>query len=391
MKNQPELRALKKNMFLNQIKVRNFRNIEAADLKLGTGYNVFLGANAQGKTNILESILFLATSTSHRTLREKYLIRHGQDVAYIQGEIDTRRGPVRLESGLSLEKKILKVQGRPLSRVGDLYGHLRVVLFAPEDLFLIKGSPRLRRKFLDLAIAQVQPDHVPLLQSYRKLLRQRQTILRQRADHPGLNAQLDAWEQQLAIPAAEIVSRRRSLVTKLTERTRHLAEQLSGGADCLELIYRSSVGDFDPAQGVPVFLERFRASRERDRQQKQSTVGPHRDELSFLLHGRDVAVFGSQGQVRAASLVLRLAEASLIETEAGEAPVLLIDDVIFEMDAGRRTRFFALLPKASQGLVTATQQQDVAPLIDAGHVFEVKMGTFTALDLDGRTPQGGTS
>lgn len=378
-------------MFLSHIKVRNFRNIESADLQLGAGYNVFLGANAQGKTNVLESVLFLATSTSHRTNRERDLIRHGQDVAYIQGETDSSRGPVRLETGLSQEKKSLKVQGRPLVRVGDLYGHLRVVLFAPEDLFLIKGSPRLRRKFLDLTIAQIQPDHIPLLQNYRKLIRHRQSILRQRESGSNLNAQLDAWEQQLATPAAEIVARRRALVAKLTELTGRLAGELSGGADRLDLVYRCSTGDFEIEQGAAVFRDKFRASRERDRQQKQTTVGPHRDDLSFLLHGRDVALFGSQGQLRTASLVLRLAEASLIEADTGDAPVLLIDDVIFEMDAERRKRFFALLPKASQGLVTATQESDVKPLVDEGHVFEVRMGTFTARSLNGSPHQGGVS
>ena len=165
-------------MYVEYLKVKNFRNIQSLTLTLIPKYNLFVGANGQGKTNLLEAVLFLATSTSHRTNREKHLIEMEQDVAYILGELVTQSGPKRLETGLSKDKKVIKLQGKPLSRVGDLYGHLRVVLFAPEDLHIIKGSPRIRRKFLDMTIAQLQPDHVSLLQKYRKMLRQRQMILR---------------------------------------------------------------------------------------------------------------------------------------------------------------------------------------------------------------------
>lgn len=366
-------------MNIEHLKIRNFRNIENADLRFSPGYNVLVGANGQGKTNVLESVLFLGTSTSHRTNRERDLIKHGEEVAFVSGEINTGSGPKKIETGLSNDRKLLKIQGKPLTRVGDLYGHLRVVLFAPEDLHIIKGSPRLRRKYLDLAIAQMRPDHVLLLQNYRKVLRQRQLLLREAESLKSIESQLDVWEEQLSRPAGAIVGRRWEIVKKLNELTTRLADELSGGADRLELTYRCSFGDFDPENAEKVCLEKFRNSRQRDFHQKQTSIGPHRDDLSFILQGKELATFGSQGQIRTASLVIRLAEIELIKSEVSEAPVLLIDDVMFEMDTGRRERFFDLLPRDSQGLVTATETSYVEPLIvDSRSVFQVKSGTITA-------------
>jgi len=271
------------HMFVEHLKVRNFRNIESTSIDLINGNNLFIGENGQGKTNLLESVLFLATSTSHRTIKEREMIRHGENVAYILGEVAADTGTKKMETGLSQEKKTVKLQGRPLSRIGDLYGHLRVVLFSPEDLHIIKGSPRLRRKYLDLSIAQMRGDHVSLLQSYRKMLKQRQIILREAEDLKTVSAQLDVWEQQLAAPAAEIIRRRQVLVEKLSVLTRELTLDLSGGADELELAYRSTCGSSDTDLEESC-RKKFRASREKDQQQRQTAVGPHRDDLEFLLH-----------------------------------------------------------------------------------------------------------
>lgn len=370
-------------MFLRSLKVLNFRNLAHLVLAFDPGVNVLLGSNAQGKTSLLEAILFLATCTSHRTFREQELIRTGAATAYVGGEVVLPQGEItRLEVGFGAEGKQVKVDGAPLPRLGQLYGRLRVALMAPEDLEIVAGGPRLRRKFLDLAIAQCDPPHIERLQEYNRALRQRNAFLR-RSDPFALDeAELRGWDEQLISTAVPPVLARRALAAALaleaSERYRALA-----GSETLTLRYLPDLGPeaLEPDSDVAALCRRvLLAARSRDVARGQTGRGPHRDDFALEVAARPLRVYGSQGQRRTASLALRLAEAAVIARRTGQAPLLLIDDVIYEMDAGRRARFLDMIDRGAQVFVTATQLDPLGPLAERAKIFRVDGGSIAPLN-----------
>lgn len=364
-------------MFLQSLKIVAFRNITRAQLEFDPGVNVLVGDNAQGKTSVLEAILYLATSTSHRTTRAIDLVQQGCSTAFVGGTVQRADGDTtRIEVGFGAKAKQIKIEGTPLPRVGQLYGRLRVVLFAPEDLEIISGAPHLRRKCLDMLTAQCQPAHIDRLLEYGRALQQRNAFLR-RADPFSLDeTELRSWDEQLAITAVSPIKRRRTvaavLMTLLEARYRELA-----GGERVSLRYVPDLGPQaleDDCDLAGLFRSVLHAQRERDITRGVTGRGPHRDDLAFTLGERPLRIHGSQGQRRTAALALRLAEAALIARETGQQAVLLIDDVMYEMDPARRSRFLEQIDQGGQAFITVTHLDALGPLARRAKVFRVVQG-----------------
>lgn len=359
-------------MQLTRIGLNEFRSYQSLRLHPEPGLNVFIGENAAGKTNILESVFLCALGRSHRTRHDAELIRYGQAGALVSLGLQKRTGEHSIECRLSKEnRRELKIDGMALSRSGELLGCLQVVMFSPEDLKLIKQGPAERRRFMDMEISQIKPLYYFRLQQYNLALKQRNALLRERGAQQAL---LDPWDEQLARFGAEIMLERAAFMASLSEKAAALHAELSGGREELQVSYQSATALSSLPSLVNTLCAELRAQAEKDVLRGGTSVGPHRDDILLALDGEDVRAYGSQGQQRTAALSLKLSELALMKELGQESPVLLLDDVLSELDCARQQ----MLAKAMQGCQTFLTCTQLAGLGDCGlndmHVFEVKGG-----------------
>ena len=335
-------------MYLDELRCRGFRCLTDVRFTPERGLNVIRGRNAQGKTSLLESVLFAATSKSHRTSTETDLAAHGSDGFRIALHVARADRRVMLEVNWWQGEKRVKVNGVPQSRMSDTLGKVRVVLFSPEDIALVKGSASTRRKFLDMELSQLSPVYLAALQQYRQVLRQRNELLR--ASRPD-DGQLDAWDQQL-IKHGRILIREREA---FTEELGEFAARAYTAIVCeeeLRLRYRPDTR----AQDLEKTLQEARPS---DLRRKQTSHGPHRDEIEFVIAGKPVRSHASQGQQKSAALAVKLAELELVKERTGEYPILMLDEVLAELDAARAEHLFDAINDEVQCLLTTTELHDV--------------------------------
>ena len=334
------------------------------------GVNVLLGDNGQGKTNVLEALYLCCTGRSHRTRQDKELIRWGADFAAVRVEALRRDGSHQVEIALpAMGRRRIKVSGQEIARSGELMGHVTGVLFSPEDLRTVKDGPAERRRFVDMALSQIRPAYYYALQRYARALKQRGEALKAVALQPGLMGTLDAWDEQLAAAGAELMAHRRSYVGRLGVAAGETHRDISDSRERLELKYLPSVTLGDDAQSI---LDALFAARETDARRMTTSVGPHRDDVQILVEGREVRAYGSQGQQRTAALAMRLSELDVMREELGEWPMLLLDDVMSELDPGRRRQLVGRL-KGIQTFITCTDAEDLAGA-EAGKVWRVEDG-----------------
>ena len=322
---------------LAHLRLRDFRNYARLDVDFGAGFHLLLGDNAQGKTNILEALYLLATLRSFRGVGGAQMVRHGRPGYFVgAGIVSQASREVRMFWSASARK--LTLDGQPVRRLTDYIGTLRAVVFCSEDLQLVKGTGRVRRRFLDLLLSQTKPGYLATLQRYAQALRARNALLRQpRPD----DAALEAFTRQLIEAGKAIQDLRRDLCPLLSPLVMAAHRRLAPETESFRLVYRPSV-----QQDFAVELARSRA---RERAQRLTVVGPHRDDVDLLLEERSAAQFGSEGQKRTLALALKMAQAEQMSAVHGVPPVLLIDDVMGELDVKRRSGFLPLLEKAGQG------------------------------------------
>ncbi len=378
-------------MRISHLSLTNFRNYARLELDLPPGMIVLHGDNAQGKTSLLESIYYLTTSRSPHTTSDRQLINWLADdepipFARLVAEVQTREGLKRVEVGMMLErtgrevrfKKQIRVNGLP-RRVMDLLGQIRVVMFLPQDMDLVEGSPSTRRRYLNITLCQVDPAYCRALSEYDKVLSQRNALLRQLQERGGRGdaSQMAFWDERLAGNGAVIVAGRYRLVRDLERGARQIHRDLSGEGENLRLRY---LPGFDPAptpegqlsfdagdlgvEALPQLppsqiAERFKAAlhahRRDDLVRGMTTIGPQRDEMRFLVNGRDLGLYGSRGQNRTAVLALKLAELAWMRERTGEWPLLLLDEVTAEFDEHRRAYLMEQINGADQVLLTTTE------------------------------------
>lgn len=364
-------------MRVKSLSLKNFRNYEQASITPDSGVTVFTGPNAQGKTNILEALHLCCLGRSHRTARDEELIRWGADSARVQiltQQLDGTHEVTILLSRTQKKKKLVRIGARQAERIGELFGHVCGVLFSPEDLSIVKDGPAERRRFLDMQLSQLRPQYFYSLQRAVRTLNQRNALLKEIARHPSLLPTLDMWDEQLARVGADIAQNRREAIAFLDGEARRAHASLTDGREELRLWYISQTVDAPDA--AEQLLGRLRAARSEDLRRMTTTVGIHRDDMGVTINGKEARTFASQGQQRSAVLSLKLAQLEMAARETGEAPILMLDDVMSELDPQRRRQLIERIDRV-QTFVTCTDLSDLAGARQ-GTVYHVENGTLRA-------------
>jgi DNA replication and repair protein RecF len=333
---------------LAHLRLRDFRNYPRLDVDFAPGFHLLLGDNAQGKTNILESIYLMATLRSFRGVGGSQMVRHGQKGYFVGGHV-VAQGEHEIKMYWSARERNLSLDGRPVRKLTDYLGTLRTVVFCTEDLQLIKGAGRSRRRFLDLLLSQTQPAYLPMLQRYSQALRSRNALLKQTAPD---EAALESFSREVIKLGEALTRLRHELVPRLAPLAQLAYRRISNDAEELRLVYQPSI--------AKDFAVELAQSRARERAYRSTVIGPHRDELQLLLGDRSAAQFGSEGQKRSIAIALKLTQAEYLSGIHGAPPILLIDDVMGELDVKRRSGFLPLLERAHQSrgqvFMTATEE-----------------------------------
>ncbi|GGC94799.1 DNA replication and repair protein RecF [Thalassobacillus devorans] len=368
-------------MYIKDIKLRSFRNYERIQLEFDDKVNVIIGENAQGKTNLMEAIYLLAFTKSHRTPRDKELIQWDEEYAKIEGSIYKRNRRFPLEIILSKKGKKAKLNHLEQKRLSDYIGALNVVMFAPEDLNLVKGSPQVRRRFIDMEIGQIQPAYIYHLGQYQKVLKQRNHLLKDLQRHRRTDkTMLYVLTDQLIEHASTLLERRFKFLKLLRNWAGPIHESISRQLEQLEVLYDASV-EVSEAMDLETisnrYQEKFSKIEDKEIDRGTTLAGPHRDDLIFHVNGKDVQTYGSQGQQRTTALSLKLAEIELIHSEVGEYPILLLDDVLSELDDFRQSHLLHTIQGKVQTFVSTTSIDGIEHhVLKEAEIFRVENGTI---------------
>lgn len=359
-------------MIIESLELKNYRNYDELHMQFSPGTNILYGNNAQGKTNILESIYVCSTTKSHRGSKDREMIHFGEDESHIKMTVRKNDVPYRIDMHLKKNKtKGVAINGIPIRKASELFGIVNVVFFSPEDLNLIKNGPAERRKFIDLELCQLNKLYVHSLVSYNRVLMQRNKLLKELFFHPEYEETLDVWDMQLAQYGREIIRYREEFIAQLNEIIYDIHLKLSGGKEHLKIVY-------DPNTPADKLEEEIRRSRQLDMKQKTTLVGPHRDDIGFFMGDIDIRKFGSQGQQRTAALSLKLAEIELVKKLVKDYPILLLDDVLSELDGNRQNELLSAIQHI-QTMITCTGLEDfINNRFQIDKLYHVVEGTVTS-------------
>lgn len=368
-------------MKLTNLQLQNFRNYESVQLEFTEGVHVFIGENAQGKTNLMESIYALAMTKSHRTTNDKELIGWNKEFATIKGTVEKTATKTNLELQFSKKGKIAKVNYLEQKRLSSYLGNLNVILFAPENLTLVKGSPQNRRKFVDMELGQMSSLYLYDLVEYNRVLKQRNTYLKQLAiKKKQPDEYLDVLSEMLSELASKIVFHRLDFMKQLEALAIPIHDQLSLGREKFSVSYQATIPLEDgltPSQMKEIYMNQFKKNQTREADQATTLIGPHRDDLIFYLNEVPVQTYGSQGQQRSTVLSLKLAEIELMKLSTGEYPLLLLDDVLSELDDDRQTHLIKAIENKVQTFITTTSLDGIKQqFINEPVVIPIEKGTI---------------
>lgn len=364
-------------MMVKSLTLEQFRNYQALNLAFSPGVNLIYGENAQGKTNLLEAISFLSTARSHRVRYDRELIQLGAEASTLLCEVESRGRQFQLQVKLFRgRKRQLFSNGLPLKNAGELSGVLNTVLFCPEDLYLIREGSEARRKFLDLAICQIRPRYVQALQEYTRLYEQKTRILRDWQEKPSLLEPLDEFNTRMAQVGSLLVHYRAHFIRRLQNHAPAIHREFSGGRERLELYYQTVSTVTQPLAHPKEIVEELLAHQASHRQAeldaRRCLSGPHKDDLSVCIGGQQAKSFASQGQIRTASLSLKLAQREIFQEETQQWPVLLLDDVLSELDE-RRQNFVLNRIQGGQIFITCCEEEKLEGL-HSGATFRIQDG-----------------
>lgn len=352
-----------KRLYIKEITLTNYRNYTKTTIPFENKVNVILGENAQGKTNVMESIFVLSMAKSHRTSNDKELIKWDCEYAKLSGIVEKHRGPATLDLVISTKGKKAKYNHIEQKKLSQYIGSINTVMFAPEDLNLVKGSPQVRRKFIDMEIGQVSPVYMHDLSRYQKILQQRNQYLKQLQTKKQTDLSLlDVLTLQLSEMAAKILKKRFEFLQLLQQWAEPIHKGISRDLETLKIEYKNSIDvseDADLSKMLEAYHQKFDKIKSREIDRGVTLAGPHRDDLLFYVNEKDVQTFGSQGQQRTTALSLKLAEIELIHQEVGEYPILLLDDVLSELDDFRQSHLLNTIQGKVQTFVTTTSIEGI--------------------------------
>ena len=370
-------------MKISKIFLNDFRNFTALNLNLSDTVNIFLGRNAQGKTNILESINFASLGTA-RVAKDTELVRWNQAAALIR--INFSKADVSHDLAVEIysdkRRRRILFDGNAV-KLRDVIGKLNAVMFSPEDLFIFRNSPAARRKFLNIVLAQAAPIYFSELTTYNRLTEQRNNLLKKIRENLASPSNLELWNEQLSAAAAKITAKRITAVENLNILANGMQQKISAQEENLSLVYEiHDLKNVDAPKSFDVeylqnwYHEIFSARNFTDIQRGSTSFGPHLDDLNFFINGKELRLYGSQGQLRTTALALKLSEIEMLKISAGEYPILLLDDVMSELDAMRREKLLEfLLSQKIQTLITATEKA-YFPAQITGKIFFIENGAL---------------
>ncbi|OGH98305.1 MAG: hypothetical protein A2X42_09740 [Candidatus Margulisbacteria bacterium GWF2_38_17] len=366
-------------MIIKSLELENFRNYSKAKIDIDPYINILVGLNAQGKTNILEAIFLIATSKSHRIQKNNELIKFQEDHALVSLRAESLRGNNFFNiQVMNDNNKQIHVNGKRIKRATELLGYFNVVLFSPEDIDIVCGSPIDRRKFIDIFVSQVKPSYAVLLSDYYKVLKQRNKTLKDISKQKCKEDMLNMWDEQLVNLSYTIVNERLQAIKSIEEKANKFYSYISDYQEQLTIEYYSGIGGKDKytAQEYKhIFQQKIKSSLKMDIILGTTSCGPHRDDMLLKLNDKEAKLYASQGQKRLVSLSLKYAEVEYIRENTGEYPVLLFDDVLLELDLKRKHKLFEELIKKAQIIITTTdlkRYQEV--VVKAATIFSINQG-----------------
>lgn len=365
-------------MYVESLELKNFRNYDRISLVFDKGTNVLYGDNAQGKTNLLESIYVCGTTKSHKVIHDAELIRFGEEESHIRMNVNKSGITHRIDMHLKKNKpKGAAVDGIPIRRASELFGMINIVLFSPEDLHIIKNGPKDRRKFMDSELCQLDRYYFSQLAAYNRVIQQRNRLLKDLDVYSSSAAVLDVWDEQMVRYGTELIRLRRDFIRRMNEIIGPIHGKLTEGKEQILLVY-------EPSAEEESFAEELRKSRERDIRMRLTSAGPHRDDFSVLVNDIDMRHFGSQGQQRSAALSLKLSEITLVRKLVRESPVLLLDDVLSELDGGRQRMLLQSVSDVQTFITCTGMDELVENQFPIDRIFHIVQGTVRTNGADGQ-------
>ena len=358
-------------MIIKKLELADYRNYESLELQFDKGTNILYGDNAQGKTNILEAIYVAATTKSHKGSKDKEIVNFNKEEAHIRTYLEKDGVETRVDMHLRKSKsKGIAIDGQKIKKAADLLGLCNVVFFSPEDLSIIKNGPAERRRFMDMELCQLDSFYLYNLNHYNKIVNQRNKLLKDMYFQPDLRDTLSIWDSQLVSFGSKIIERRRLFSDQLNEIIQDIHTKLSGGKESIHIHY-------EPDVEIEDFEKNLRVNQDRDIKLKQTSVGPHRDDFSFLNGDIDLRKFGSQGQQRTSALSLKLSEIELVKKISKDTPILLLDDVLSELDSSRQNYLLNSIGDI-QTIITCTGLEEfVNNRFEINKVYKVTEGVVT--------------
>lgn len=363
-------------MIIKSLELQDYRNYDSLNLAFDKGTNILYGDNAQGKTNILEAIYVSATTKSHKGSKDKDIVNFHKEEAHIRTFLEKDGVDTRVDMHLRKSKsKGIAVDGQKLKKAADLLGICNVVFFSPEDLGIIKDGPAERRRFVDMELCQLDGFYLYNLNHYNKIVNQRNKLLKDLYFNPDLKDTLNIWDSQLISFGSKIIERRKLFVEQLNDIIYGIHKRLSGDKEEIHIQY-------EPDVEIEYFEKKLQQNQEKDIKLKQTTVGPHRDDFSFIVENVDIRKFGSQGQQRTAALSLKLSEIELVKKITKDTPVLLLDDVLSELDSSRQNYLLNSIGDI-QTIITCTGLEEfVNNRFEINKVYKVENGVVTSPSPD---------
>ena len=341
-------------MWIKNIKIKNFRNYEYEEINLEKNINIFYGENAQGKTNIIESIFLCSLGKSFRAKKDIEMIKLNEEnaIVEVQYEKTDRDGKIKIELG---NKKNIYINGIKIKKLSELLGNLNIVIFTPDDINILKGGPQNRRRFLDIMISQLRPNYMHILNLYLKTIEQRNKYLRQIKEENKSEELLEIWDEKLAEYAIKICEYREEFINKIIEKIKIIHNNITNNKEEIKLEYITE------CKNKNEYLNLLKQRRKLDIIKGFTTKGIHRDDFMIYINNKEINIYGSQGQNRTAMLSLKLAELQVIYDEIGEYPILLLDDFMSELDKTRRKNFLENI-RDTQVIITGTEKLDIENL-----------------------------